>query len=160
MALRPEHLGVGFVRRNERIELWLSVSAASFVQLADGDYRMIVQSWRKVYEPGLLADRGVLRGTAAMDAVDERLPCDVAVISLPNYRGLPGFEGSPLAYAYFVHCLRHVDRTVMNECDAIVIGQDPNRFCCMGTHEWNALAAPRFIAASHLEEMSPNNLLS
>ncbi len=137
---------MGFVKQSEPIELWLSASAESFVQLDERKYRMTVRTWQSIFAPSLLVDRGVLHGTAAMDAADRQLPCDVTIFSLPYYRGIPGFEGGPLAYAYFAQSLRYIDRETANQCDAIVIGEAPNRFCCMYTHEWNALALPRFVA--------------
>jgi hypothetical protein len=126
---------MGFVRSVGKIEHWLDSASSQWRWGGDADYREIVARWRNRCEPLLVCRSQRVRGERAMLAVDQRLPDDVAVFSLPGYQYLPS-STSPTAppYVYFVRQLLSVDREVVNCHDAIVVDMAFS-YTCLYTHE-------------------------
>lgn len=134
---------MGILRNSSTVEEWLSVAAVSHWKMTDAEYRSCVTKWRVTFEPLFADPVASKRGRRAMDAMDAWLPCDLLLISLPGYRGIPGHEASH-AYGYETRQLRIIDRNVANTCNLILCDRAWS-FTCMYTHEWQVLAEPMYL---------------
>src|SRR5688500_1923119 len=109
---------MGFLREHLGIESWLRVDAADFRNLSQREYRELVTEWRQRFEGSLMG--GEYRvGARAQRAMQEAMPADLFIFSIPGYEWLPAATDPRLdpTYAYGVTELKIVDFFVANAAD-------------------------------------------
>jgi hypothetical protein len=135
---------MGFLKTHAGVEAWLRFASSHFEPMSQAKYTAIVREWRFHFD-ALLRARHFREGRAAEEAIEQTLPCDVFVFSIPGYPLLPASTDPRLspAYGYEVSGLRDVDLAAANEADAMITNRDFS-FAYLGTHEAGVLAHPQF----------------
>ena len=134
---------MSLVALNSEIEEWLAAAASSFSPLSDREYRLLVGEWRAEFEAALDSPKAV-QAPEALAALAERLPASLHLfngVSVP--RASVSAARSPLAY--HVVALRQLNEVLANAHDLVFVDEH-RTFCCVCTHEWQALSHPLFVA--------------
>lgn len=124
------------------IEGWLESSAANWVLASDAEYRSVVARWTETFAD--IIERGAgLQGPIAMKSLEKRLPSDLLIFNgISVERVAHGVQSHPSLYR--ASGLRSIDHTLANEHDMIIV-DEAFSYCCVCTHEWQALVHPIFV---------------
>ena len=124
------------------VEEWLTEAAERWNAVSDREYRELVAQWRAAF--GAILERGA--GVQAADALqrfEARLPAAVFLfngVTVP--RVATGINRHPSAYRALG--LRRLHQPLANDLDLVLVDHSLS-FCCVCTHEWQALAHPIFL---------------
>jgi len=137
---------VGFLRRTERIEHWLTNASNEYRALSEREYRSLTSTWRQHFEAILAEKQYVIKGVQAQRQMESHLGCDVFVFSMPGYRLMPSATDPQFdtAYAHHATALQRLDWDVANPFDAIVV-DGAFSFTCLCTHEADVMAHVQFV---------------
>lgn len=125
------------------LEAWLERSTRAWSRLPKREYLRFFDRWRRTFAPLFRGGRPSSTGSAALDDLEARLPCDVVLFCDPDHH--PNGTGHPF-FAFTVEGLRRMDRILFHAEDVIVAEQHLG-FCCICTHEVGVLADPGFWLA-------------
>ena len=133
------------VRSNPSIEAWLTHSADSWSLISDAEYRVLVDRWRHVFAASI-AGPSAVQGPTAVAEFEAHLPAAVILfngVSVPQ----AAVTGARHPHAYKAANLRSVASELAHEFDLVLVN-DAFSYCCICTHEWQALAHPIFLHAA------------
>lgn len=96
------------------VETWLDAEAESWSPISDAEYVALVQRWRAIFLPLILAGTPSAQGNRAMQAIGERLPEDVCLFSEVQVQELANIGGQGAA-GYKAVKLRMIRRELANQ---------------------------------------------
>ncbi len=133
---------MAIVTPSPALEEWLAGAGDTWDAVSDRAYRDLVARWQRAF--GLELDRGAgVQGPAALHQFEALLPATVFLfngVSVP--RAATSISRHP--HAYRAVGLRRLDRPLANDLDLVLVNEEFS-FCCVCTHEWQALAHPIFV---------------
>jgi hypothetical protein len=124
------------------LEKWLTNAADTWEPIADPAYRELLVKWQAAFGADLGRGAGI-QGPGALQEFEALLPAAVVLFNgVTVARAATSAARHP--HAYRAARLRRLDRALANELDLVLVSKDFS-FCCICTHEWQALAHPIFV---------------